>query len=507
MGDPRSRSVPEKHEPYSLAMAVAGTDELSAPVPTQTSRTRLPWRLAAFAMRAYWLWPALLMLAAAGYRLGTPSLWADELATWGAVRLRWGQLFHLVGNVDAVVAPYYVVTKAWAAVAGTSPAALRMPSVLAMVGSAALVAILGARLHSRWVGLLAGLIFALAPTTSRYAQEARPYAFAILFAIVATLLLTWFVERPTAGTGLAYALAVALLAAFHVIGLLLLLAHGPAARGRRKAWAVWAGIGVLPVLPLMWLGYRQRDQVRWIPPASMRIVLGAPDVIFVSAGVGGALVALGLLAFARRRNAVLLVTWALVPAVALAVIGQFAPLFYARYLLFVVPAWVLLAALTLDRLPRAHALAVVLGLALLGAPTQNGIRAGNGHPTASADAGNIIAANDLPGDAIAYQLDDTAPWEARDVVSRYVPADRRPLDVFEVTPQRISGRLAATECADLAACLDRADPARMWILRKDTRADPLQGIGSAKENLLRARYRLSRLWLVRGLTIALYVRG
>jgi mannosyltransferase len=488
-------------------MAVADTGELALPAPADISPARPRWRRSASAVRVYWLWPALIMLAAGAYRLGTPSLWADELATWGAVRLGWGQLFHLTGNVDAVVAPYYVVEKAWTGLAGTSPAALRMPSVLAMAAAAALVAILGARLHSRWVGLLAGLIFALAPATSRYAQEARPYSFAILLAVVATLLLTWLVERPGAAVGLAYALSVALLAAFHIIGLLLLLAHALVARRRLAAWLVWAGCGVVPVLPLMWLGYRQRGQVSWIPPATLHVVLGAPDVVFVSATVGGAVVALALLAFARRPNAVLLVSWALVPAVALALLGQVAPLFYARYLLFVIPAWVLLAALTLDRLPRAHALAVVVSLALLGAPTQNGMRAGNGHPTASADAGALIASNDLPGDAIAYQLGDTAPWEARDVVARYVPADRRPLDVFQVTPQRLDGRLAAVECADLAACLDRADPARMWILRKDTHADPLQGIGAAKEDLLRSRYRLSRLWLVRGMTIALYLHS
>src|SRR5690349_20586213 len=85
---------------------------------------------AGLAARAWWAWPALLTLAMAAWSLSTPALWADELATWGAVRLRWGELFRLVGHVDAVVAPYYVVAKLWAAVAGTSPVALRLPSVV-----------------------------------------------------------------------------------------------------------------------------------------------------------------------------------------------------------------------------------------------------------------------------------------------------------------------------------------------------------------------------------------
>src|SRR5690349_11885958 len=82
--------------------------------------------------RWYWLWPALLVAAAGLWRLTTPSLWADELATWGAVRLGWADLLRLSGHVDVVVTPYYAVEKVWTALAGTSPFALRLPSVLAM---------------------------------------------------------------------------------------------------------------------------------------------------------------------------------------------------------------------------------------------------------------------------------------------------------------------------------------------------------------------------------------
>src|SRR5205807_9226878 len=94
---------------------------------------------ARWAWRWYWVWPALLTFGAAAWQLGTPSLWADELATWGAVRLGWGQLFRLSGHVDAVVAPYYALAKVWTAVAGTSPVALRLPSAFAMAATAALV--------------------------------------------------------------------------------------------------------------------------------------------------------------------------------------------------------------------------------------------------------------------------------------------------------------------------------------------------------------------------------
>jgi hypothetical protein len=78
--------------------------------------------------------------------------------------------------------------------------------------------------------------------------------------------------------------------------------------------------------------------------------------------------------------------------------------------------------------------------------------------------------------------------------------------VFATSAQRVDGHLAAAECADLAACLDKADPPRMWVLRLRTQADPLAGIGPTKSDLLRSRYHLSGLWLTKDLTVALYVR-
>jgi mannosyltransferase len=149
----------------------------------------------------------------------------------------------------------------------------------------------------------------------------------------------------------------------------------------------------------------------------------------------------------------------------------------------------------------------MVAIALVGVPAQTAIRTVDGHGQGSSQAGAIVADNYQTGDGIAYSLAESAPWVARDVVSRYVPADRRPRDVFAVTPPRVDGHLGATECADLTACLDRADPPRMWIVRLRTQADPLRGIGVAKEDLLRSRYHLSGLWLVKDLTVALYARS
>ena len=74
---------------------------------------------------------------------------------------------------------YYLLMHGWM-VLGTSPAVMRIPSVIAMAVAAALMVIIGRRLTgSGWAGLFAGLIMALTPSISYYAQTARSYAMVV----------------------------------------------------------------------------------------------------------------------------------------------------------------------------------------------------------------------------------------------------------------------------------------------------------------------------------------
>jgi len=104
----------------------------------------------------------------------------DEAASRWAASLSLAQLAHLLRHVDAVHGLYYLLLHGWMA-AGTSPAVLRVPSVIAMVAAAALMVILARRLTGpgragQLAGLFAGLIVALSPVVSYYAQTARSYA-------------------------------------------------------------------------------------------------------------------------------------------------------------------------------------------------------------------------------------------------------------------------------------------------------------------------------------------
>ncbi|MGH3276070.1 MAG: hypothetical protein ACRDNZ_17310, partial [Streptosporangiaceae bacterium] len=160
---------------------------------SQTSRTsRVLAARAESVVRRYW--PAVVAVAV----MTGLGLWGlardsamgnDEVATRWAASLSLPQLAHLLRHVDAVHGSYYLLMHAWMAV-GTSPAALRVPSVIAMAGAVALIAILGQRLTgSAWAGLFAGLITALTPAISYYGQTARSYALVFASVTAATLVL------------------------------------------------------------------------------------------------------------------------------------------------------------------------------------------------------------------------------------------------------------------------------------------------------------------------------
>jgi mannosyltransferase len=252
------------------------------------------WRAA-----AGWYLPAALAAAVMAV-LGVwglardSSMGNDEVATRWAALLSLHQLAHLLRHVDAVHGLYYLLMHGWMAV-GTSPAVMRIPSVIAMVVAVALVVIIGRRLTgSAWAGLFAGLIVALTPTISYYAQTARSYA--LVFACVAgsTLALLHALAaearareagtreagaaedeagraRPAVSRYLVYAVLLIVGGYLNELSLLVVAAHAVtvllARYGRRviTTWAAVAAISVIVVLPLAALSAREDGAVAWIP--------------------------------------------------------------------------------------------------------------------------------------------------------------------------------------------------------------------------------------------------
>jgi len=172
-----------------------------------------------------WILPAVVTAVLGLYEVGVPQLWRDELATWSAASRTLPQLWAMLHNIDAVLGIYYFGMHMWMAVFGDSPTAMRIPSVIAMTAAAPVVALIGRRLGGNLTGLASGLVFALIPSVSRYAQEARPYAFAMFFAALATLMFLRALERPAWSRWAIYAVVVAAAGAANLIAVTVVAGH------------------------------------------------------------------------------------------------------------------------------------------------------------------------------------------------------------------------------------------------------------------------------------------
>ncbi|MFD3313850.1 glycosyltransferase family 39 protein [Streptomyces sp. NPDC058694] len=430
------------------------------------------------------LLPMVVALAWVLPGIGHRQLWRDEHDTWWASSIRYADLGLLIQHVDVVVAPFYALMHAWTALAGTSPAALRLPQGLAMAVSAGLLGLLGRQMFTPRTGLVAGLLFALVPTVTRYGHEARPYAFAVLFSLLATLLLLRALERPTLKGWALYTLAITLTGLSHPVALCVLAAHAVAVlRARRGGdhfahWAFGCAVvmGTSAAVPMIAKGSEQAGRIAW-NNATVGDLTTYPMELFGTWFSGAVVMGLGVVGLltAGRKAAVVPAVWAVLPPVLTFLTSDLFHLFLPRYLLFTVPAWLLLAAAGAVRCADALTFArrtgrlgrVAGGVLVTGALAGFAFQVLPAVATARQDspgepdfaaAGRIVTAGQRPGDGIIYNGD----FGVRKAMAYELREGARPKDVLmKQTPQQ-TGRYTADECDVPAACL--VGRRRLWLV-------------------------------------------
>jgi len=304
-----------------------------------------------------------------------------------------------MGSEDAVHGPYYLLMHVVIAVGGISAATLRLPSLIAMCLAAGLTAALARRLAiasglpgAQAIGLIAGLTLVAVPLTTRYAQEARPYALASLFAVLATYLFVRAAARPRPLLWALYGLALLLAGLFNLFAVLLAVAHGAslawgsraragaARRGRpdtpersdsperpmgsaREAgvitrpvvggWLAACAAAAVLLAPLAYVSAGQSSQLNWVrrpDPSTIASLLRDFSGAAILIPVVGGLALLGLVAgHGLRRGsgltlAAVALPWLVLPPVLLIVASFVHPVYVERYVLFCLPALATLTA-------------------------------------------------------------------------------------------------------------------------------------------------------------------
>ncbi|WP_106397545.1 glycosyltransferase family 39 protein [Actinocorallia populi] len=449
--------------------------------------------------------PALLTMAITGFRLDGPALWRDEAVTAGMARRDLGSFFAVLGEIDAVHGLYYLLMKAVVALFGDGETALRAPSVLGAVLAAGATAEIGRRLGGARVGLFAGLLVAVSPALSRYAQEARQYTLAAGLAALATLLLVRALRdrRPLRW----YGVTIALLGLTHLFTLLLVPAHLAAVllhrdRALLLRWAPVTAAALAPCAVLAVVALPQSDQVSWIERPDAVVVTDMLDGLAGTPGFFAFTVVLILLG----RNGELWRTaapWMVLPPLLLLVFSLWSPFYVFRYVLFCIPAVALLTAAGLDRLRWSAGVPVLLAAALLALPAHQQMRLPSERADDLRELARIVRTEHRPGDAVVFHY-----TSSRRVMSAYPEAyaglddvlAARPdqgLDGLEVPPRQFAGRLAGVR---RIFYVDHSrKPASSEFAAVDARKDSLLRGG-------RATWIRTGRWLFKGGSVHLYER-
>src|SRR5271165_4810605 len=319
---------------------------------------------------AVWLWAivavgAVLRLIALGHK----SFWLDEIASVAITRLPrqafWSMLWHAEGNM----ALYYVLLRPWLHF-GLSEASVRVLSALAGIASIPLIYILGMRLFSESTARVATVFFAVNACAIAVSQEARGYSLLVFGAVASTYLFVRLIEWPTFALACAYGIITGLTLYCHYFGMFvpaaqaISLAALPEERRPWKQLAVAGSLVALAGLPVLWMIHIQDiGHITWVERPSLLEFYHLGVYLAAGSGkvVGAVLLLLDLVLlvlFLRtlkvlwRNRAQDLSCWRYLlvasclftPVVITLTVSIVRPIFYHRFLIISLPAWVLMTA-------------------------------------------------------------------------------------------------------------------------------------------------------------------
>lgn len=307
-------------------------------------------------------------------------LWFDEAGTGGiAAQHSLGAVLRL--TLHDVNAPgYYVFAHYWSMLCGLSNIALRLPSAIAAVAAAWIVAASGGPID-RQTKLVWAALLALWIPGFTYAQDARCYMLLFCLATMDALLFAKLLFEPERKTAVLWAIvsSLAILTHYHALlivgaqGLILISVH------RRKVLPLWPACLAFVPIPF-WLGIHLATILQFLKPDTSwywLLTLGnlpaLTDFMTNSALFAGFALVLLLVNVMRRKAWAdrasfdplwLVVLSGLVPALFVVAIGFFRPSFAERYLIVFAPCIFLGLALIM-RDAKAYWRAAPLALMLM----------------------------------------------------------------------------------------------------------------------------------------------
>ena len=389
--------------------------------------------------------PSLLALALCLYQITTRSLWLDESATVAIASQHGAAFGSALARDGGNMLAYYALLHVLIGWFGSGPLLLRLPAAIGTAATVAFVAMLGLRLFSRRVALVAAVLTAVSLSLVYWGQNARGYT--PMIALLTASFLAFLALLEGRGGWRAWVAYVASMTAAVYLGLEAVLVV-PAQlvallwfRGRWRTVVSAVIVTAVCCIPLAVLAAdRGAGQLFWVPSPSFSVlkqvvqalssaalqpsfytstttVLVVLTLLLLAAG------ALGTWQLARTApgeawRPALLLAWLLLPSIVAlleSALGQ--SIFQARYLLLSLPPVSLLLAWTLIERPALARLRIpgLLSVAMLAALFA--LRAAQLAPAYGVSSENwrsatsYVTARSEPRDCVAfYPLDARMPF-------------------------------------------------------------------------------------------------
>jgi len=319
--------------------------------------------------------------------LSRKSVYLDEAVSVAYAHMSWPEFAQVLLTRDANMAVYYLLLRGVVPF-GDSEFWVRLISVIAGVATLPVMYSLGKRLYNRRSGMLAALLMSVNACHVVFSQEARGYALALFFVTVSCWLFVKGIESPSWKTWGWYALVSALAVHSHFYAGLVLVAQGlslltlPRRMVPVKPLFTAAAVSSVLIFPaVLFVLYHAPGHIDWVQPISWLEVYHT--AVFLAAEgsklAGNLLLALCLVALSvsvgecwrearaesplDRWQMFFSWYWLLAPMAITAIGSIWTPMFFHRFLIVCLPAFVLLVARGLTQL-RARAVSVTAFLVL-----------------------------------------------------------------------------------------------------------------------------------------------
>ncbi len=394
-----------------LASTLPLANQASMPTPAQPTN-RSVWILTLITIAGAWLRLS---------HLGAKSLWLDEGATVTLARVPWHRFmwiwWHGEANLQTI---YFLMMRGWVHM-GSSEAFLRLPSAIFGTVAIPLLYLVTRKFTGVTASLAAAALLAFSPSGVYYSQEARSYSLAIVMVLLATYFFVRAVEENRRADWALW--TVFGIAAFysHDLAALVLLAQAvsiffkapPVPWRRVIVCGAIIFVAALPGLTYIFRATPENLHFIWMPKPSAKEVWHLA-MFFGGSGakVGMAIVlwtagAVTLWTASRygtadaRWRAALVMLWAILPAFVLALVSLRQPMFLQRYMIFSMPALMLLAGIGVGNL-RKWRIGLLLVVILCASASVTIVRKYNKPREDWRGASNLVFRSATPGDAVAF---------------------------------------------------------------------------------------------------------